>query len=299
MKPKLAGIGELLWDLLPSGRQMGGAPANFAYHAGALGAESHVISRVGLDDLGRELLQGLERIGLSTESIEIDPAAPTGTVTVEVGPGGEPGFTIHENVAWDRLSGEAPGRRAVAAADAVCFGTLAQRLEPSRSTIRALVRATPGAALRILDVNLRQQYYSRSVIEESLALSNVLKVNDAELPRLAEMFNLGGSARDQIIRISERHNLRLVACTRGANGSLLYAQGHWSDHPGVPTTVVDTIGAGDSFTAAMALGLLAGWELEQINQRANEVASFVASCAGGTPVLPERLREPFRSVTLG
>ena len=293
MNYKVAGIGELLWDILPSGRQIGGAPANFAYHAGTLGAEARLISRVGNDGLGRELLERLEKLGLSAGCVEIDPNSPTGTVTVEVEAGGEPRFTIQEGVAWDNLEMEAVARLAVSTADAVCFGTLAQRAEPSRSTIRSLVRASRAGALRILDVNLRQHYYTRALIEESLALVNVLKMNETELPRLGELFGLRGDARSQIVQLASRHKLRLVAYTRGAHGSLLYAGEKWSDHPGVPAKVVDTVGAGDSFTAAMALGLLAGWDLDQINHRANELASWVASCPGGTPQLPEPIRARF------
>src|SRR5207247_5060561 len=152
-------------------------------------------------------------------------ASPTGTVTVEVSREGEPRFTIHEGVAWDKLAGESAGRKAIAIADAVCFGTIAQRSEPSRSTIRSLVRATPSAALRIFDVNLRQDYHSRALIEESLALSNVVKMNESELPRLAAMFDLTGDERRQMSQLAERHKLRVVAYTRGAHGSLLFAQG--------------------------------------------------------------------------
>jgi fructokinase len=159
VKFKLVGIGEVLWDLLPGGRQMGGAPANFAYHACALGAEARVISRVGNDALGRELVARLQKLGVPTYCIEVDPALPTGTVSVEVAADGQPKFDIHENVAWDALSGESAGRLAVAGADGVCFGTLAQRSESARATIRSLVAAAPPAALRILDVNLRQHYF--------------------------------------------------------------------------------------------------------------------------------------------
>jgi len=290
---KVVGIGELLWDLLPSGRQLGGAPANFAYHARTLGTDARPISRVGRDELGRELLDRLETLGLPRDAIELDPTAPTGTVTVQVGADGQPQYVIHENVAWDALRGEAPARRAVAEADAVCFGSLAQRSEPSRSTIRSLVASTPPTALRIFDVNLRQHYFSRDVIDDSLRLANVLKVNDTELPRLAELFQLTGNPRDQIAALATRYSLRLVAYTRGAAGSLLYADGQWSDHPGVSTQVVDTVGAGDSFTAAMTLGLLAGWGLDHVNEQANRVAAYVCSCAGGTPPLPAELRAAF------
>jgi len=290
---KVVGIGEVLWDLLPGGRQLGGAPANFAYHAHALGAEARVVSRVGSDELGRELLRRLEELDLLTDAVEVDPTAPTGTVTVEVKADGQPQFTIHENVAWDRIAGEAAGRRAAAAADALCFGTLAQRSEVSRRSIRALLKASPTTSLRILDINLRQDYYSREIIEESLTLANILKVNETELERLAEMFGLPGDEHQRIAELARSFQLRLVAYTRGERGSLLHSEGYWSEHPGVPVKVVDTVGAGDSFTAAVALGMLAGWPMDEINRRASAVAAFVCSQPGGTPELPEQLRAPF------
>ena len=296
-RPLIVGIGEVLWDMLPSGRQLGGAPANFTYHAGALGAETRLISRVGNDDLGRETLERLAELGVPTECVESDDQLPTGTVGVTVTAHGQPHYQIHENVAWDAINGEAAARRAVAAADAVCFGSLAQRSEISRAAIRSLVASAPAKALRIFDINLRQHYYSPSIIEESLKLASVLKVNDAELPRLAEMFDLAGDARLQIQQLAQRYSLRAVACTRGASGSLIFAEGRWSDHAGIATTVVDTIGAGDSFTAAMTLGLLAGWELDRINDHANHVAAFVCSRAGAMPMLPDELRKDFATLT--
>ena len=296
MKFKLVGIGELLWDLLPSGKQLGGAPANFAYHASALGADARVISRVGNDPAGHQILERLQKLGVPTDCIERDNAAPTGTVTVRIDPHGQPQFIIHENVAWDHISGEKEGRLAASTADAICFGSLAQRSEQSRRTIRSLVRSTPKAALRILDINLRQHYYSRELIDESLALAHVLKVSNAELPRVAEMFALTGDERAQMAQLAARCELQLVAYTRGQRGSLLYAKGHWAEHSGVPVPVADTIGAGDAFTAAMTLGLLSGWELGEINRRANEIAAYVCSCAGATPPLPQHLREPFQSI---
>ena len=296
MSFKLVGIGEVLWDLLPGGRQLGGAPANFTYHARALGADARLISRIGHDDLGREALDRLTKLGVPTDCIEVDRALPTGTVGVEVAADGQPQFTIHEHVAWDALSGEPAGRLAVATADAVCFGTLAQRSEPSRSSIISLVAAVPPAALRIFDVNLRQNYFSSRLINESIAFADVLKLNETELPQLAVMFDLTGDERSQIRQLAERNLLRVVAYTRGGRGSLLFAEGRWSEHPGFPTKVADTIGAGDSFTAALALGLLAGWPLEEIHLRASEVAAYVCSQPGATPVLPERLRAPFLAV---
>jgi fructokinase len=293
MKFKAVGLGEVLWDLLPGGRQLGGAPANFAYYAAALGSDAWVVSRVGPDGPGRELLRRLGRLGVRTEAVEEDPGAPTGTVTVHVRPDGQPYFTIHENVAWDHIAAEAAGRRAVAAADAVCFGTLAQRGEVARQSIRTLLRATPPGCLRILDVNLRQHYYSREILEESLELANVLKVNETELDRLAELFHLPDNERGRIVELARRFGLRVVAATRGGGGSLLHAEGRWSELPGVPVKVVDAVGAGDSFTAALALGTLARWPLDEIHRRASNLAAYVCSQPGGTPSLPEALRAPF------
>ena len=286
MSFNVIGIGEILWDLLPSGKQLGGAPANFALHARALGARSGVISRVGRDALGAEILQRLQTLGLPIAEIQADPSAPTGTVSVELSAEGQPRFTIHENVAWDFLALEKTALAAVAEADAVAFGTLAQRREPARGTIQALLAAVRPGALRILDLNLRQNYYSRELIETSLRLASVVKCNDAELPVLADMLGLRGSARQQIERLARRHAQRLVCLTRGAHGSLLYSGGQWADDPSQPVTVKDTVGAGDAFTAALTVGVLSGKPLDAINRRANQVARYVCSCEGATPPLP-------------
>jgi fructokinase len=287
MSFNVIGIGEILWDVLPSGKQLGGAPANFAFHARALGARSRVISRVGQDALGAEILQRLQALGLPIGEIQMDPSAPTGTVSVELSADGQPRFTIHENVAWDCLALEKTALAAAAEADAVCFGTLAQRREPARGTIQSLLAAVRPGALRILDLNLRQHYFSRDVIETSLRLANIAKFNDAELPVLAEMLGLRGSAREQIEQLARQRAQRLVCLTRGAQGSLLYAGGQWAEDPGQSVAVKDTVGAGDAFTAALAVGVLAGRPLDAINRRANQVARYVCSCEGATPPLPE------------
>jgi fructokinase len=287
MSYNLIGIGEILWDLLPSGKQMGGAPANFAYHAHALGASSRVISRIGRDALGDEILRRLRALGLPTDDIQFDPVAPTGTVSVELSVDGQPRFTIHENVAWDLLAVEKSALAAVADADAVAFGTLAQRCEPARGTIQALLAAVRSGASRILDLNLRQHFFSREVIEASLRLSNIVKFNDTELPVLAQLLGLRGTVREQIEQLARERGQRLVCLTRGAHGSLLYSEGQWADDPGQPVMVKDTVGAGDAFTAALALGVLAGKPLDSINRRANRVAQYVCTQEGATPPLPE------------
>jgi fructokinase len=288
---KVVGIGEVLWDLLPAGRQLGGAPANFAYHARALGADARLVTRIGEDALGREVLERFRALGLPTDTVAVDAGAPTGTVSVELGPGGQPRFTIHENVAWDRITADGAALAAAGAADAVCFGSLAQRAAPARHAIRTLVAATRPGALRIFDINLRPPFIDREVIEGSLALANVLKLNDQELPVLAEMFGLPGGVREQMAELARRYELSPVALTRGPSGSLLLADGRWSDHPGQPVEVLcDTVGAGDAFTAALAVGLLAGRTLDEINGHANDVAAFVCSRPGGTPPLPDALK---------
>lgn len=290
---RIVGIGELLWDLLPTGAQIGGAPANFAYHAGALGADALPISRVGADPLGHDLLAQLKVLGVNADCVQIDPVRPTGTVAVEIDAEGQPQFDIRRDVAWDHLHASSAALIAASSADAICFGTLAQRDPVSREAIRTLVAASPSEALRVLDVNLRQQYYSRALIEESLALATVLKVNDLELPRLVALFSLTGDVRAQLEQLADRWQLRAVALTRGDRGSVLLTAHAYSEHPGVRVTVSDTIGAGDAFTAAMTVGLLFGWSLDEVNAQANEVAAFVASCAGGTPSLPASLRDAF------
>ena len=292
MSCKILAAGEILWDLLPSGKQLGGAPANFAYHAHALGADARAVSRVGNDPAGREILNRLRALGLSTDGVGVDSEAPTGTVSVELAADGQPRFTIHENVAWDRMAADDASLAFAAQADAVCFGSLAQRSEPSRSNIRKLVAATPATALRVFDINLRQHFYSREIVEDSLRLANALKLNDSELPVLAAIFGLGGGVREQLAALAQRFALRAVALTRGAHGSLLLASGAWSEHPGLAVKVADSVGAGDAFTAAMTLGLLAGRPLDDINRHANEVAAYVCSQPGATPALPPSLRKP-------
>jgi fructokinase len=292
MSHSIVAIGEVLWDLLPVGKQLGGAPANFTFHCRCLGADARLITRVGDDPLGRELLESFTLLGLPTETVEIDPEFPTGTVDVALAPDGQPRFTIREHVAWDRIVADDHSLAAVAEGDAVCFGSLSQRSEPARTAIRALVSAARPGALRLFDVNLRPPFVDRRVIAESLELANALKLNDQELPELAAMFGLASSPRKALAELADRFDLSLVALTRGAQGGLLLADGIWSDQPGRPIAVSDTVGAGDAFTAALVVGYLAGRPLDKINRHANEVAAFVCSQPGGTPTLPEAFRFP-------
>lgn len=285
----MIGIGEVLWDILPGGKHLGGASANFAYHAQMLGAEAWLLSSVGNDSLGHEILSRLRAMHLPVDGVTVDPSAPTGTVSIELSLDGQPRFTIPENVAWDHILATDFARDKVAQADAICFGSLAQRHEISRNTIRALVNSTRLDALRIFDANLRQNFFSLETIESSLEMANILKINDEELRVLAKLFALRGNSEEQLAELARRFELRLVVLTRGARGSLFYSQGVYSTVQGLPARVVDTVGAGDSFTAMLTIGLLADWNLDRINRCANEVAAYVVSQPGATPKLPAHM----------
>lgn len=285
----LAGLGEILWDILPAGKQLGGAPANFAYHAQALGAKGVVVSCVGDDELGKEILSRLGGLGLDCRFIAVDKAHPTGTVTVKLDENGKADFTIHENVAWDFIPLDTGLLELAAQIDAVCFGSLCQRSEVSRDTVRRFLQATKPDCIRVLDINIRQSYYNKDIVHTMLQVSDVLKLNDEELPVVAKLLDMTGSETNIFSQLTERYALRLIALTRGEAGSRLYGRGEDSNHPGFPAQVADTVGAGDSFTAAMTLGLLQGKELDRINEDANRVASYVCTQSGATPKLPDGL----------
>lgn len=290
---RVVGMGEILWDLFPGGRQMGGAPANVACHAAALGAQSFMLSRVGKDDNGLELVRRLTAAGVDCRTVQWDEAHPTGTVVVSVDAQGQPQFEICESVAWDFLDGGQESLSWVWEAEAVCFGTLAQRHEVSRAAIRRCLEGVKPGCLRVFDVNLRQHFFSDAILEGSFRLSSVVKLNDAELPVVAARMGLEGDVRAQLEVLARRYSLRAVALTRGGSGSLLWLDGAWSEHPGYPSQVVDTVGAGDAFTAAMIVGMLNGWSADAIQDAANRIAAYVCGCAGGTPPLPAELRELF------
>jgi fructokinase len=291
----IVGVGELLWDLFPDGPRFGGAPVNFSCHAAALGANVHVVTSVGDDPLGRQALEALRSHGVDSDAVAICDQAPTGTVKVAVDAAGKATFTFAPDVAWDHLCWCAALEGLAARCDAVCFGTLGQRAAESRQSIQRFVRATPLPTLRIYDINLRPPFYSDEVIRESLALANVLKLNDDELPILASMCGVSGTEAGVLHQFAQKFDLQVVALTRGARGAMLLRGGDVSECPGVSVAVKDTVGAGDAFTAALALGLLRNDPLDLINRRACEVAAYVCSCPGATPPLPEHIRVKFSS----
>lgn len=287
--PKVVSLGEVLWDLLPSGPVLGGAPANFAGHVAGLGGEAALVSRVGADELGREARRLLAAKGVRLDALGTDANAPTGTVGVELAADGQPKFTIHENVAWDRLTADDAARAVVAAADAVCFGSLAQRTPAARAAIHALLRSVRPGALRVFDINLRAPFYTQETLSESLRVADVLKLNDGELAILARMFAIPGSPREQVQALARAFELRSVLLTLGAEGSCLWRAGQWFKQPGKRIEVRDTIGAGDSFTAVCVLGELRGWDSVATLRAATEVAAYVCTQAGATPTLPAAL----------
>jgi fructokinase len=298
MKRRLIlGVGELLWDLLPKGPRLGGAPANFTVTAGRLGNHAAVLSRIGRDDLGREAVALLDPLPVDTEVLQIDPVHETGRVTVAL-QDGQPQFIIHEPAAWDFLELTDDWVQLAERADAICFGSLAQRALESRQTIQTLVAQTPAACVRVFDVNLRVPFFSSEVIQESLELATVVKMNDAEVPLVLRLLGLpeqgGGSAkalRSGAERLlAEFPALQMVAITRGAHGSVLVRRGEWHEHPGVKTKVAYTIGAGDAFTAAMTDQLVRGAPLAAINEAGNRWGAWVASQAGGMPELSEEAK---------
>ncbi len=283
VKFTIVGLGEVLWDVLPDGKQLGGAPANFAYISNALGNRGIVLSRVGDDEFGREILDELQAKNLSTEHIEIDAEKLTGIVNVKL-ENGQPSYEIVENAAWDFLDFTDDWRKIAKNCDAVCFGSLAQRNEVSRQAIRQFVAETQETCLRIFDVNLRQKYFSDEILRESLSAANVVKLNHEELPLICKICEITGvNEIESVNNLREKFGLKLICLTRGANGSLLVTENMSDENSGVKIIIADTIGAGDSFTAAMAHGILRGWELDKINNFANRVGAFVASNTGAMP----------------
>ncbi len=287
--PVIVGVGEILWDLLPAGKALGGAPANFAYHAHALGSAASVVSAVGQDRAGDEILQRLSSMGIHREFVAEDSRHPTGSVSVQIDSRGIPNYIIHEDVAWDFIPFE-PGMNSLAStADAVCFGSLGQRSVVSRTTIQRFLAATRPECKRVLDINLRQHFYTRDIIIQSLELSNILKLNEDELPVMATMFALHGQVEDQLSQLLRQYHLEVIALTRGSRGAMLQTPHETVDCPGFSVVVADTVGAGDAFTAAMTIGLLARRPLMEVNRQACQVAAFVCTQPGATPTIPAEL----------
>lgn len=284
--------------MLPSGPQLGGATANFAYFASLLGEEGIVASRVGRDDLGDTAVDRITGLGLSTDAIQRDDVHPTGTVDVSIGPDGQPDFIINGGVAWEHMEWT-PGWAALAArADTVCFGTVSRhQADGSAHAVTTFLDALRPSALRVFDVNLRQDRYSPELLHDSFQRVHIVKLNDEELRTVCPLLDLGDDDLASMARrLRKAYGLKVVCVTRGAEGSLLVTSSETVAHPGVSVDVADTIGAGDAFTAALASGYLRRSTLDRISEAANRLGAWVASRTGAMPAGDEAVCSAVREI---
>lgn len=296
----IVGLGELLWDLFPSGKQLGGAPANFAYIASLLGDHGIVASRIGADALGAEAKQRFQQLRLPTDFLQSDPSHPTGTVKVLIDPQDQPHYEISQDAAWDSLEMTSQWRTLAAQATAVCFGSLAQRSPASRRTTHEFLGAARPTTTRIFDVNLRQPFYSKEILADSVRRASIIKLNQEELPVVLQLLESpaplspGNETRaaEWLLHLS---GAQLVCVTRGANGSLLVSKEGFHEHPGFAAKTVDTVGAGDAFTAALVHHFLRGAPLSAMNEAANRMGAWLAARPGATPEADPSLLEKVRS----
>jgi fructokinase len=280
----VVGVGELLWDVYADGKRLGGTPCNFAYHAAALGDDVGLATRVGNDALGREALERLRRASVSTEHVQVDSQAPTATTHIQLNDAGEPRFTIPPRVAWDHLEWTAAWDSLARRADVVCYGSLALRSQRSRETVLRFLRAMRPDALRVFDVNVRHARFSPELLAELLDLADLVKLNERDAGRLAEVVGLPGHSLLTLMqRLRARHDLTIVTVTRGSRGSVLVAEGEPVEHGGYTVDVVDTTGAGDAFTAAFSHFYRQGASLATAADAANRLAAWVTTQRGATP----------------
>lgn len=292
MNDLVVGMGEALWDVLPEGKKIGGAPANFAYHVSQFGLPSCVVSAVGADILGNEIIENFTSKGLNYLLPEVP--YPTGTVQVEIDQAGVPQYDIKENVAWDNIPYTAPLESLAERTRAVCFGSLAQRNVVSRSTINRFLDAMPQTSdsLVVFDVNLRQGFYNKEILCNSMERCNVLKINDEELVTVSRMFGYPGiDLQDKCWILLGKYNLRMLILTCGINGSYVFTPGSVSFQPTPKVEVADTVGAGDSFTAAFIASILRGRTVVEAHSLAVRTSAFVCTRKGAMPVLPSELTD--------
>ncbi len=292
MKGLVIGMGEALWDVLPEGKKIGGAPANFAYHVSQFGLPSCVVSAIGNDPLGHEIIENFTSKGL-THQIETVPY-PTGTVQVEIDQAGVPQYEIKENVAWDNIPYTAKLEQLAEKTSAICFGSLAQRNVVSRNTINRFLDAIPAEndPLIVFDVNLRQGFYNKEILCNSMKRCNILKINDEELVTVSRMFGYPGiDLQDKCWILLGKYNLRMLILTCGINGSYVFTPGNVSFQPTPKVEVADTVGAGDSFTAAFISSILKGKSVAEAHSRAVQTSAFVCTKKGAMPILPPELTD--------
>lgn len=291
-KDIIVGIGEVLWDMLPEGRKIGGAPANFAYHVSQFGLPSCVVSAVGNDKLGKEIIENFESKGYNQLIEVVD--FPTGTVQVNIDSDGIPVYDITENVAWDNLQFIPELEELAKRTGAVCFGSLAQRNVVSRNTIKSFLETMPGGTdtLIVFDVNLRQGFYNKEILCDSLERCNILKINDEELIIISRILDCPWIDFRNICRsLLEQYNLKILILTCGINGSYVFTPDNVSFMPTPTVEVSDTVGAGDSFTAAFISSILKGMSVKDAHSRAVQTSAFVCTQSGAMPMLPKNLTD--------
>ena len=285
----VVGLGEALWDVLPEGKKLGGAPANFAFHAGQFGLNSIAVSALGEDKLAEETIEQLEEKKLQYCMPRVP--YPTGTVQVELNGEGIPTYDIKENVAWDNIPFNDDLKAVAENARAVCWGSLAQRNVVSRETIYKFLDATPKGCMKIFDINLRQNFYTKEVICESMKRCNVLKINDEELVLIGRMFGYPGlDIENKCWLILGKYNLDMLVLTCGVNGSYVFAPDFKSFQDTPQVKVADTVGAGDSFTGTFCASILKGKSITEAHRRAVQVSAYVCTQSGAMPELPEELK---------
>lgn len=292
MKNTVVGLGEILWDVFPERKILGGAPANFAYHASQFGFNGYAVSAIGDDLLGKEILTSLEEKGLNYLLEKTD--YPTGTVQVTLNKAGVPQYEICENVAWDNIPFTARTENLAKNTQTVCFGSLAQRNNVSRETIRKFINAMPEDSLKIFDINLRLNFYSKEIIHESLEMSNMMKINDEEVVKVANLYGWKGDEQEICGRLLEDYKLDILVLTKGTDGSFVFTPRQTSYQPTPKVHVADTVGAGDSFTAAFVAAYLHGERIEDAHQLAVEVSAYVCLQHGAMPKLADSYLELFR-----
>ncbi|PXV58483.1 fructokinase [Dysgonomonas alginatilytica] len=292
MKNTVVGLGEILWDVFPERKVLGGAPANFAYHASQFGFNGYAVSAIGDDLLGKEILTSLEEKGLNYLLEKTD--YPTGTVQVTLNKAGVPEYEICENVAWDNIPFTARTENLAKSTQTVCFGSLAQRNSVSRETIRKFITAMPEDSLKIFDINLRLNFYSKEIIHESLEMANMMKINDEEVIKVANLYGWKGDEQEICGRLLEDYKLDILVLTKGTDGSFVFTPRQTSYQPTPKVHVADTVGAGDSFTAAFVAAYLHGERIEDAHQLAVEVSAYVCLQHGAMPKLADSYLELFR-----
>lgn len=288
-RPTIVALGEVLWDMLPGGKKIGGAPLNFACHATQLGCKGVMVSCIGKDALGDELLEGIAHIGVELSFVQRSDR-PTSKVDVVVDSQGKPQYIINEGVAWDHILFTPEMDALAQKADAVCWGSLAARSETSRTTIIRFVESTREDCLKVFDINIRQHYYDKEFINWGLTQANVLKLNDDELPLLQGYYSLMGDPIEQCRELLERFGLRYVVYTCGSKESVVVGAEDISRIDTPKVEVVDTVGAGDSFTAAFVSGLIRGDSIAETHRHAVDIAAYVCTQAGAIPALPVNLQ---------